>query len=124
MTTVDYKPKTILVVDDEVSVRRIARLILERAGHCVLEATDGFRALDLLRTYAGALDLVLCDVVMPGMTGLELVQRLKTEQPEMKVLLISGKVADSPVENVELLRKPFTAEALKAAVNKELNSDH
>jgi two-component system, cell cycle sensor histidine kinase and response regulator CckA len=115
------QPKTILVVDDEVAVRRIARRILERAGHCVLEASDGIGALELLRTYGGKLDLVVCDVIMPRMTGTELVERLKTEQPQLQVLLISGKVADSPLEDVELLRKPFTADALEAAVRRSLS---
>jgi CheY-like chemotaxis protein len=106
----------ILVVDDEPAVRRIARLVLEKAGHCVLEAEDGQAALDLLRTYGGPLDLILCDVVMPNMSGIEFVEHLKAEQPDMKVLLISGMVDESPVEGLELLRKPFNGQVLAAAV--------
>src|SRR6266436_4130089 len=79
-------PRVVLVVDDEEAVRRIARLILERAGHCVLEAPDGLRALELLYTYSGPIDLVVCDVVMPHLTGTELVERLRKEQPDLKVL--------------------------------------
>jgi two-component system cell cycle sensor histidine kinase/response regulator CckA len=109
-------PRVVLVVDDEEAVRRIARMILERAGYCVLEAPDGLRALDLLYTYSGPIDLVVCDIVMPNLSGTELVERLKKEQPDLKVLLISGQVEDSPVVGVELLRKPFTAQALQAAV--------
>jgi two-component system cell cycle sensor histidine kinase/response regulator CckA len=110
------KPRVVLVVDDEEAVRRIARLILERAGHCVLEAPDGLQALELLYTYSGPIDLVVCDVVMPHLTGTELVKRLRKEQPNLKVLLISGQIEDSPVVGVELLRKPFTAQALQSAV--------
>jgi len=109
-------PRVVLVVDDEEAIRRIARLILERAGHCVLEAPDGLRALELLYTYSGPIDLVVCDVVMPHLSGTDLVERLKKEQPDLKVLLISGEVEDSPVVGVELLRKPFTAQALQSAV--------
>ena len=108
--------RVILVVDDEPAVRRIARLVLEKAGHCVLEAEDGLAALDLLRTYGGPLDLILCDVVMPNMSGIEFAERLKAEQPGMKVLLISGMVDESPVEGLELLRKPFNGQVLAAAV--------
>jgi two-component system, cell cycle sensor histidine kinase and response regulator CckA len=108
--------RVILVVDDEPAVRRIARLVLEKAGHCVLEAEDGQAALDLLRTYGGPLDLILCDVVMPNMSGIEFAERLKAEQPGMKVLLISGMVDESPVEGLELLRKPFNGQVLAAAV--------
>jgi len=107
----------ILVVDDEPAVRRIARVVLEKAGHCVLEAADGRAALDLLRTYGGPLDLILCDVVMPNMSGIEFVERLKVEQPHMKVLLISGMVDESPVKGLELLRKPFNGQTLAAAVD-------
>jgi len=113
-----HSGKTILVVDDEASVRSIARKILEKAGHCVLEAPDALRALNLLDTYHGRLDLVICDVVMPQMTGTEFVERLKVEQPGMKVILISGKVPESPVRDVELLRKPFSAAALRDAVSR------
>jgi two-component system, cell cycle sensor histidine kinase and response regulator CckA len=110
-------PRVILVVDDEASVRRIARLILERAGYCVLEATDGRRALELLQTYNGPLDLVISDVVMPHMTGTQLVEHLRVKQPGLKTLLISGHVSESPVEGVEFLRKPFTAQDLQSAVS-------
>ena len=112
----ERNPRVVLVVDDEEAIRRIARLILERAGYCVLEAPDGIRALELLDTYDGPIDLVVCDIVMPHLTGTELVERLQKEQPNLKVLLISGKVGDSPVQGVELLRKPFTAQALQSAV--------
>src|SRR4051812_33683865 len=109
-------PRVVLVVDDEEADRRIARMIFERAGYCVLEAPDGLRVLALLFTYSGPIDLVICDVVMPHLSGTELVERLKKEQPDLKVLLISGQVEDSPVVGVELLRKPFTAQALQSAV--------
>jgi two-component system, cell cycle sensor histidine kinase and response regulator CckA len=110
------EPRVVLVVDDEEAVRRIARMILERAGYCVLEAPDGLRALELLYTYSGPIDLIVCDIVMPHLSGTGLVERLKKEQPDLKVLFISGQVEDSPIVGVELLRKPFTAQALQAAV--------
>jgi len=111
------RPRVILVVDDEAAVRRIARLILERAGYTVLEAPDGLKALELLRTYDGPLDLVISDIAMPHLTGTQLMEHLRVEQPQLKVLLISGQVAESPATGVQLLRKPFTAQALQAAVN-------
>jgi two-component system, cell cycle sensor histidine kinase and response regulator CckA len=110
------RQNVILVIDDETSVRRICRLVLEKAGHCVLEASDGVKALDLLRTYSGPIDLIVCDVVMPNMSGIEFVEQLKREQPEMKVLLISGQVESSPIEGLEMIRKPFSAQMLASAV--------
>jgi DNA-binding response OmpR family regulator len=105
---------TILVVDDEPSLRRLLRTALEQAGHEVLEAADGPQALLLARS--GQPALILLDVALPGLSGLEVCRRLRAEPSTSRtpVLLISGVLA--PNEAAKLteagasgwLTKPFT----------------
>jgi CheY-like chemotaxis protein len=81
---------TILVVDDLESVRLLLRRQLGELGHTVLEAADGPEALAITRRRQGRLDLVLADVVMPGMNGTELAASLVTEFPGLPIVLMSG----------------------------------
>ncbi|HEX6107583.1 MAG TPA: response regulator [Gemmatimonadales bacterium] len=104
---------TVLVVDDEESVRAIIRRQLNSAGHTVVEAGSGPEALGLIRQRAERLDLVLCDVVMPAMNGTELAAHLATEFPTLPVVLMSA-YAPAGLARVGLgdaivpvLRKPF-----------------
>ena len=80
----------ILVVDDQESVRVMVRRQLTDRGHTVLEASDGAEALHLVRRRNGAVDLILCDVVMPQMNGTELATRIGVEFPDIPVMLMSA----------------------------------
>jgi two-component system, cell cycle sensor histidine kinase and response regulator CckA len=81
-------PATILVVDDDEALRALLCLILRRAGYLVLEAASGNEALQLAEIHAP--DLVVCDVVMPGLSGPETVRRLVVLRPGLRTLFISG----------------------------------
>ena len=102
----------VLVVDDEEAVRRIAGATLSRAGHEPVLAADAEEALGLL---AGQpIDLMITDLEMPGMNGLELAQRARATYPDLGVLFISGypdrvlSTASEAVEAIDLLEKPFS----------------
>ena len=116
---------TLLVVEDEELVRELTQRALTRAGHVVLTAGDGHAALEVVAARAGAIDLVISDVVMPRMGGRELASRLRLGWPTIPVLLMSGYVDDpakgcGDAELGELLPKPFTATELVDAVNRAL----
>jgi two-component system cell cycle sensor histidine kinase/response regulator CckA len=103
----------ILVVDDQEGVRALLRRELTEHGHTVLEAGDGAEALHLVRRRNGAVDLILCDVVMPQMNGTELATRIGVEFPDVPVILMSAftpaGVARVGVSEtlVPVLQKPF-----------------
>jgi two-component system, cell cycle sensor histidine kinase and response regulator CckA len=117
---------TVLVVDDEPHVLSVAARSLERAGFHVLRASDGRSALELVDGH-GPPDLVLTDLMMPGMGGVELARRLKEVWPALPVLYMSGYSAEdlrregvTGVER-ELLHKPFTPDSLVARVTATLS---
>ena len=83
----------ILVVDDEVMIRNITRVVLEQEGYFILAARDGEEALRLSEKFPGAIHAVLSDVMMPTIDGLQLRERILTERPGIKVLLMSGCVS-------------------------------
>jgi two-component system, cell cycle sensor histidine kinase and response regulator CckA len=120
--------ETILVVDDEEAVRSSTRRALERAGYTVIPAIDGADALRLFTEHDGAVDLVVTDVVMPGLSGRELVGRLKIMSPELPVLFVSGYTEEGVKKQGVLepgtayLEKPFTAEKLLHMVREVLDS--
>lgn len=109
----------ILLVDDDQLVRLIVGRYLALAGHEVLEAADGASA---LAQFCEATDLVVSDVLMPGMSGPELVARLRRQRPSLRVLFITGFDAgafdNGPGDDrTRVLRKPFSREALLAEVD-------
>lgn len=112
------EPKTILVVDDEVKMRAVLKLGLMRHGFTVLEAASGEEALRVSSTCEGPIHLLLVDVIMPGMSGVELAPQIMASRPEMKVILMSGYRDDQVFLNAALnpntpfFHKPFTIEAL------------
>ena len=112
----------ILVAEDEVVVRNFVRLLLQRDGHEVLVATDGYEALELSRQYCGTIDMLLTDITMPRMDGFALVEQIVKERPGIKILVMSGKMP-SGAEFTELpfLRKPFTHDVLRNKVWDVLN---
>ena len=118
--------ETLLVVEDQDEVRRFAVSVLQSYGYTVVEATDGNEALRLLDSHDGQIDLVLSDVVMPGLGGKELALRLSRRSPRMPVLLMSGYLGDEsdegvlPNDGLRYLHKPFTPEELARRVREML----
>jgi CheY-like chemotaxis protein len=114
----------ILVIDDEEGVRRVIGKILVRAGHDVLEAPDGKVALSLLKEEAA--DLVICDLFMPEMDGVEVLRQLRRDYPNLRVVAISGGAYQGRVQlldvakalgAVAVLGKPFQPHQLLELVN-------
>lgn len=112
--------EVILVVEDDVALRRMVRASLELYGYTVLEARDGEEALKLMALYNTTPDLLLTDLVMPNVTGRELIEALTMDGKLPKVLVMSGYTDDpvlhraGPSESFPFLRKPFTHEELAA----------
>jgi CheY-like chemotaxis protein len=113
---------TLLLVEDEEAVRRLARRVLEGAGYRVLEAANGPDALRMVQSWEGPLDLVLTDVIMPGMSGQELSARLREQRPSLRILYVSGYTDDAILQhgtllpNTGFLQKPFTPGSLALRV--------
>jgi CheY-like chemotaxis protein len=120
--------ETVLLVEDDAMVRRLAEATLERAGYRVLSAPSGGDALRLAAGRDGVIDLVVTDVVMPGMPGPELAQRLEASQPGLRVLYMSGYADDTMArhgigeERVSFLAKPFTPNELTRRVREVLDA--
>ena len=103
----------ILVVDDDELVRQVVTELLEDEGYSVIEAKSGYEALALIQGPA-ALDLVISDVNMPRMDGLELVEELKSMRPSLPVILMSGRPYKGQAH--PFLSKPFTGRQLLACI--------
>ncbi|HEX7124404.1 MAG TPA: GAF domain-containing protein [Thermodesulfobacteriota bacterium] len=120
--------ETILLVEDDASVRTLARRTLESAGYRVLEARDGEEALAVAGASAEPFALILTDVIMPGLRGPALVERLTGVHPDVKVLFMSGYTdtvvqSEGPLERGRnLLEKPFTPAALLRSVRHMLDA--
>jgi CheY-like chemotaxis protein len=114
--------ETVLVVEDEEIVRNVCVQILERLGYKVVQARNGVEALAVAQGFGDRIDLLLTDVVMPGMNGSELATQLVPHNPEMKVLFTSGYTDDAIVrhgvldEGVSFIGKPYTPSALARKV--------
>jgi CheY-like chemotaxis protein len=115
------------VVEDEAALRDVAGRILSGAGYHVLAADGGIHALEVAALHEGTIDLLLSDVVMPGMLGKELAERLGEMRPDTRVLFMSGYAqpvlaSQGTLEpGVVLLEKPFTAADLLTAVRNRLD---
>jgi CheY-like chemotaxis protein len=115
-------PETILVVDDEPATLKIARILLQSWGYLVLEARSGPDALRVYEENKTAIRLVLTDVVMPGMSGPELAERLQGENPGLKVLYMSGYPNEELVrKRLAFLPKPFNPAGLARKIREELD---
>jgi two-component system cell cycle sensor histidine kinase/response regulator CckA len=115
----------ILLVDDEAVLRRLARTILLRQGYNVIEASGPAEALELAAAQPDSIDLILADVMMPGMRGWEMVDRLRVSQPRARVLYMSGYVGEleSAADKVRpLLAKPFRPRDLVDEVRRVLDA--
>jgi PAS domain S-box-containing protein len=119
--------ETVLLVEDEDGVRTLARHILERCGYTVLEACDGAEAVWSAGQHQGRIDLLLTDVVMPGMSGRQVAEHLAARHPETRVLFLSGYTDDAVVRHgiiegeAAFLQKPFNPASLTAKVREVLD---
>jgi two-component system cell cycle sensor histidine kinase/response regulator CckA len=119
--------ETVLLVEDEKGVRELAREYLEMTGYTVIEAENGHTALELAALHSGPIHLLMTDVVMPGISGRELSERVKAIRPEIRVLFMSGYTDQAVVHHgiletdAVLLQKPFTVAALAAKLRDILN---
>ena len=120
--------ETILVVDDNSEVREVVRRVLAYAGYQVLTAEHGDDALRVLREHAGQVDLLLTDVVMPGLNGSELALRVAASHPALRVLFTSGYADDAIARHgvlahgVEFIAKPYSLQALATKVREVLDA--
>jgi hypothetical protein len=125
LTDASVRGERVLLVEDEESLRGVLHRVLEEGGYHVTTADSGERAVDIASRPGNHFDMVVADVVMPGMSGVELADRLQTSQSEAKILLISGDLNDSLVASVpshiHLLAKPFSAVELSRRVRSLLD---
>ena len=117
----------LLIVEDDESVRTLAARALERDGHNVTIATDGAQGLDMIRQARGGYDLVVSDIRMPEMDGIEMATAAAREFPVMRIMLMTG-YADQRERAEELngiildvVQKPFTLAEIRARVGKALS---
>ncbi len=113
---------TVLVADDNEVAQRLCRRVLEKAGHTVLTASDGLEAVSV--ALANPLDMILMDVAMPGMDGLEAMRQIKAQKPGMAIVIASAHSMASDRERFlaagadDVLSKPFRLTDLTAVVEK------
>jgi two-component system, cell cycle sensor histidine kinase and response regulator CckA len=121
--------ETVLLVEDEDSVRELVRETLHSKGYTVMEAPDGISGMKVAETHDGKIDILITDVVMPGMSGRELAQRVSAARADIKVLYLSGYTEDAIIHEGVLdpgtafLQKPFTLQALARKVRDVLHGE-
>ena len=120
--------ETVLLAEDQSSIRSALREFLESKGYRVLEAQNGSEALDLAEHHPGSIDVLVTDVIMPQIRGLELAKRVTELHPGICVIFMSGYSEDALVENrllsqqnITLIQKPFAPEALAQKIRESLN---
>jgi hypothetical protein len=119
--------QTILLVEDEGVVREITREVLERQGYCVLEADGAEQAIRMSQDHSGRIDLLLTDVVMPGMNGRDLARQLLMANPALNIAFMSGYAEHELLRKVVVdpaavyIPKPFTLAALLSGVANAIN---
>ena len=124
--SMEEKPRTILVVEDEPPHRMLLKSVFEKAGYKVLTAKDGIEAIDTYRHQAGTVDLVVCDMALPSLGGWTVYLSLKEIDPDVKMILTSGyldeQVKSSFVEGgvKDFIAKPYVAETLLRSVREAL----
>jgi len=119
--------ETVLLIEDDPLLRDLLHEALEGAGYTVLVADQGAKALETAHEYAGAIDLVVTDVIMPGLTGKQAAERIVAERPEVKILFISGYTNEAIARHgvlepgARFLSKPFTPDELLRRVRDVLD---
>ena len=119
--------ETILVIEDEAGVRKVARLALESKGYSVLEASSGAEAINLLKDYRGPLHCILSDVIMPGMSGPQAVETIRAQRPSLPVVFMSGYLDETVTSRQELaagrgfVQKPFSPLSLAKTIRQVLD---
>lgn len=117
------KHRTILLAEDEPLLRELGETILKQAGHVVVSAPNADALRKFVAEHQGKIDLLLTDVVMPGISGQELVRMVRARWPEVRVLYMSG-YSDDDIEGMdpdaEFLQKPFTPTELTAKIEQML----
>ena len=106
-----HKVPTVLVVDDEPTLRKLMQVVLERAGFRVLTAQNGYDAMDVSESHLGSIDVLVSDVTMPGMDGPTLVDELRETDPNLPVLFVTGSLERVPVSKDKpfpIIEKPFS----------------
>ena len=120
--------ETVLLIEDERGVRSFVHGVLTRCGYTVLDAPDGLQAIALATKHTAPIDLVITDVVMPGLGGSRAADYIRQLHPESKVLFISGYTDDAILRNgvswedVNFLEKPFTTTSIARKVRETLNA--
>ena len=121
--------ETVLVVEDEVSILLLARKLLENLGYAVLMASSPLEAESLAKEHSGGIHLLLTDVVMPGINGRDLAERLKEHYPSLRVLFMSGYTADVIAHRgvldsgLNFIQKPFSRLELALKVREAITGD-
>ena len=119
--------ETILLVEDEEVVRKLAVRILKRQGYTVLEGSHGNEAIDVCKQHKGPVHLLLTDVVMPQMSGRELAERITSIRPGIKILYMSGYTDNTIAHHgildkgMNFIQKPFTVDGLARKVREVLD---
>jgi len=123
----DRGTETVLLVEDDVSLRGLTATLMRGAGYTVLDAADGAAAIEVATRHLNSIDLVLTDVIMPGMNGGDLIVHLRRLQPRLPVLFMSGYASDLisragiPEPERSVLHKPFTRRSLLTKVRSVLD---
>jgi CheY-like chemotaxis protein len=118
------EPITVLVADDNEVAQRLCRRVLEKAGHKVVTASDGVEAVSIALAPTGAPDMILMDVAMPSMDGLEAMRQIKAQKPGLAIVIASAHSMASDRERFlaagadDVLSKPFKLSELTAVVEK------
>ncbi|MBI2189189.1 MAG: response regulator [Acidobacteria bacterium] len=117
--------ETILLVDDDTGVRELIRRVLEGHGYKVLQARDVGDAIAIEETHREPIHLLLSDIIMPGLSGPDLAQRIVRRRPMIEVLFVSGYASGEAIgstsQSVAVLQKPFTPETLATKVRERLD---
>jgi DNA-binding response OmpR family regulator len=119
--------EVVLVAEDRPDVRRFSARVLRESGYEVLEAESGDAALALAREYGGTIDALLTDVVMPGISGKVLAEKLRATRPQITVVFMSGYTDDTVLQRnivesgITFIQKPFTPARLAAALRSALD---
>ncbi|MDQ1335075.1 MAG: hypothetical protein QG552_2025 [Thermodesulfobacteriota bacterium] len=122
--------ETILVVEDDESLLRLTQVVLAQEGYHVLATASSIEAIEMVRQQEGEIDLLLADVVMPEMSGVELANEIKKIRPNIKTLFMSGYARTAELNHetrekaVPFLDKPFTPDRLTVKVREAIDSEN